>query len=170
MASNVGVVTKVDILNCIDKVVLERFGPNFILSDAQRDCLLTFLCGKDTLGVMPTGHGKTLVYQLMPLVVKELNNMCFEDYPSSPILLVVSPLTYLIKEQVERCSKFALSAKLVSDDEDELEKLIAGSYNIVFGSPEIYLSEKWRNVLLSEVYRKNVVGVVVDECHTVVKW
>ena len=82
---------------CLKQILLERFGENFELSVAQRKCILSFVNNmQDTLGVMPTGHGKTLVYQLSPLLICQLNSLGYKKYPENPIILVVSPLKYLI--------------------------------------------------------------------------
>ncbi|XP_015255333.1 PREDICTED: probable Werner syndrome ATP-dependent helicase homolog 1 [Cyprinodon variegatus] len=45
-----------------------------------------------------------------------------------------------------------------------------GRCQLVFGSPESWLNEKWRSMLASEVYQKNLVGIVVDEVHVTYKW
>ena len=57
--------------------------------------------GRDTLAVLPTGHGKTLNFQLAPLVIKELRMKSYL-FPVDPILVIISPLNYLMKEQVKR--------------------------------------------------------------------
>ena len=127
---------------CLDKVVQESLGVDFCLSGLQRESLVSFILGNDTIGVMPTGHCKTLIFQLAPLVCKELHLLGHTQYTAKPILLVVSPLNFLIEEQVERCSKFGKSAKLCAEEDTLYEELKSGDITYIFASPEIYLSDK----------------------------
>ena len=94
-----------------------------------------------------------------------------QDRDISPILIIISPITYLMNEQVERCSTFGSSSILLTDDAKQKDDIVSGKVVFVFGSPETFLlDERWRSLLLSKVYKENVIGVVVDECHTVIKW
>ena len=68
-----------------------------------------------------------------------------------------------MKEQVERCKAFNPAFSLNADITDtDFEKVKKGEFNFLFSSPEVLLEDK--------CIPKNVIGVVVDECHTVVKW
>ena len=55
---------------------------------------------------------------------------------------------------------------------DELvQAVLAGEYQIIFLSPEVLLTElRWREMLRTEVYQNNLVGVIVDEAHCVETW
>ena len=55
---------------------------------------------------------------------------------------------------------------------DELvQAVLAGEYQIIFLSPEVLLTElRWREMLRKEVYQNNLVGVIVDEAHCVETW
>ena len=49
--------------------------------------------------------------------------------------------------------------------------MLAGEYQIIFLSPEVLLTElRWREMLRTEVYQNNLVGVIVDEAHCVETW
>jgi len=70
------------------------------LTQHQSKALLNFLCGKETFVCLPTGHGKTLIYQLCPVVVKELSSLGLKQFPSDPVIVVISPLNSLIEDQI----------------------------------------------------------------------
>ena len=76
------------------------------LTPCQLDALKAFIMGTDTFVSLPTGHGKSLIYQIALPVVKELVKTYREElsqcFPSRPMLLVVSPLNALITDQMEQ--------------------------------------------------------------------
>ena len=81
-------------------------------------------------------------------------------------MIVISPLTALIKDQVSGLTKHGLSCGYI-DAESSADVKIAvnnGQYNIVFMSPELLVG-KWRNILGSEIYKKCLLGLIVDEAH-----
>ena len=69
------------------------FGVNF--KEEQRQAIKYFLSGKDTFVILPTGFGKSLCYQCLPIAIGS---------HESPIIIVVSPLIALIKDQVQKCT------------------------------------------------------------------
>lgn len=150
----------------IQEVVSRFFEKDFKVKESQVACLKSVLNGYDTLGVLPTGHGKTLIYQLLPHVMLELRKSSYV-YPAKPILIIVSPLISLISEQVERCEKFGKAAQLLEPFSDNIKN---GNVCYLFASPEMFLSQSCRNLFLTETYRNNVAAIVIDEAHTVVKW
>ncbi len=49
--------------------------------------------------------------------------------------------------------------------------IAAGRFSLVFGSPELLVGvKKWRDMLQTDVYRECLIGMAVDEVHTVVQW
>ena len=53
----------------------------------------------------------------------------------------------------------------------DMNKVYEGRYPILFISPEALLTDsKWRDVLLSQVYQRHLMAVVIDEAHCVKKW
>ena len=88
----------------------------------------------------------------------------------NPILIVVSPLVALIADQIKEATKLGLKALQLSDNAAH-EDIMHGRCQLVFGSPESWLlNDKWRKMLSSELYRENLLGVVVDEAHVTYKW
>ncbi|CAL8258034.1 unnamed protein product [Arctogadus glacialis] len=73
-----------------------------------------------------------------------------------PIVIVVSPLIALLEDQIREAGKIGCYRYAAGRKKQKRCQL-------VFGSPESWLNEKWRSMLASEVYLKNLVGFVVDE-------
>ncbi|XP_056110896.1 ATP-dependent DNA helicase RecQ-like [Rhinichthys klamathensis goyatoka] len=92
---------------------------------------------------------------MAPLVVKEMGLV------QHPIVIIVSPLIALIEDQIREAGKLGVTGmQLGGRNENDI---LDGRCQLVFGSPESWLNEKWRSMLASEVYLKNLVGIVVDE-------
>lgn len=137
------------------------------LKPEQEQALLSFVGGHDVVALLPTGFGKSLIFQLAPLVVKELAKANASD--AKPIVVVVSPLVALMEDQVKEAEKLGVRAVqlAVHDDRDILD----GRLSLVFGSPESWLlNNKWRGMLASTIYQDNLIGIVVDEVHVTYKW
>ncbi len=64
------------------------------LKKEQLDVVVAFMSGKDVFAVLPTGYGKSLCYACLPFAFKEF------DKESKPIVIVVTPLTAIMKDQV----------------------------------------------------------------------
>lgn len=148
----------------------ERFPEIESLTEHQRKALLAVINGKDVFAILPTGHGKLIIFQLLPDVCKYL---CLSgySYPHHAIILVVCPLKSLVDSHLrELRNRDISSASLRSEDVDE-NNLLKGTYSFVFGSPESFLqNEKWRNMLRSNVYQDRTFAIVADEVHVVPKW
>ena len=80
-----------------------------------------------------------------------------------------------MEDQVAKASGLGLKCVYLSQEDrcnDELvQAVLAGEYQIIFLSPEVLLTElRWREMLRTEVYQNNLVGVIVDEAHCVETW
>ena len=116
------------------------------------------------LCILPTSYGKSLIFQLLPAVCREL-----PGYPSKPTIIVVSPLVSLINDQVTAANNMSgLGLMATSLDIKKYDDIIAGKYNILFGTPESWIQNKrWRELLASKYFVKNVICLVIDEVHKV---
>ena len=130
----------------------------------------SLLRGRDVLACLPTGFGKSLIFQILPAVFSFLaNHGC--QFPKDPIVVVCSPLMALMKVQVDGLPNKGVSAVFLGDDNGFDEDIARGSFTFVYGSPETLVGKPmWRSVLSSDVYVSRVVAVVVNEAHTVVHW
>jgi ATP-dependent DNA helicase RecQ len=131
--------------------------PNF--RSGQREALEYVLAGKDTLVVMPTGHGKSLIYQLAALLL-----------PGTA--LVVSPLISLMKDQADSLARHNVAATFInsslttSQQNQRLGEMAAGRYKIVFVAPERLRSRNFSSALSCICLNL----LVVDEAHCLSHW
>ncbi|CAH3161221.1 unnamed protein product, partial [Porites lobata] len=92
---------------------------------------------------LPTGYGKSVVFQALPTVFASL------DKCEKNIVIVISPLINLMKDQVSRLSSLGVSAISLSDISSaaEIKKVESGEFSIVYGSPESWLGDiRWRRI------------------------
>jgi ATP-dependent DNA helicase RecQ len=116
------------------------------------------LSGRDCIGVMPTGAGKSLTFQIPARIL-------------SGTVLVVSPLISLMKDQVDALERSGFRAAVINSSLDwetrreRLRRLHAGEYELVYVAPE-GLEGSLRGFLAST----DVSLVVVDEAHCISEW
>ena len=82
--------------NAVHRALSSKFENVRQLKPVQEEALLQFIRRKDVFCVLPTGCGKSLIFQLIPLVCAYLHNEKF-NYPEKPILLVICPL--IVREE-----------------------------------------------------------------------
>ncbi|MCG8586328.1 MAG: ATP-dependent DNA helicase [Pirellulales bacterium] len=132
---------------------IDRFRP------AQRDIVESVMSGQDTLVVMPTGAGKSLCFQL-PAVARD------------GIVLVVSPLIALMKDQVDQLTALGLRATFINStlsvDEQHarLDAMRDGQYDLVYVVPERFRSRRF----VDAVGECHVQLLAIDEAHCVSQW
>lgn len=127
---------------------------------AQEMVIQNMLAGKDVMGVLPTGAGKSLTFQLTALV-------------RQGVTLVFSPLIALMKDQVASLNQRRIevvgaiySGQSASERDDVLERMRRGRARLVYISPERLRDP----VLLAALHNTRVIQVVVDEAHCVYMW
>ena len=143
----------------------------YTLKNEQKKVLHAFVSGRDVFVCLPTGYGKSLCYALLPSVF----DMQLGLVEKTSIVMVVSPLIALMKDQSMSFTRKGITTGYVSDrestDRETRRKVLRGEFQLVFISPEaLFLATEWRRMLAGDVYGKNLVGFVIDEAHCVKKW
>ena len=127
--------------------------------DGQAELIDAQLSGRDVFGIMPTGGGKSLCYQIPALMM-------------DGITLVVSPLISLMKDQVASLKRLGVSAAYVNSSlsveqvRTVLKNIQQQKYKIVYVAPERLLTESF----LSAISNVKIAMLTVDEAHCISQW
>ncbi|XP_078360026.1 putative ATP-dependent DNA helicase RecS [Oculina patagonica] len=148
---------------------LQKFGfDNF--KEKQILAMKELMLGRDVFVNLPTGSGKSLIFQAFPLVFDYMRGN--ED--AQVIVVVISPLLSLMKDQVNYLISKGVKAAFLGegqDDESVKNGIEKGLYQIVYGSPETFLAtNRWRKTLSNTVYRQRLCLIAVDEAHCISHW
>ena len=141
------------------KKILRRYFGYDDFREGQEVLIDSILSGRDTFGIMPTGAGKSLCFQIPALI--------FEG-----ITLVISPLISLMKDQVGALNQAGihaayLNSSLTSNQYFKALKLAGeGRYSIIYVAPERLLSDSF----LDFACHGEIAMVAVDEAHCVSQW
>ncbi|WP_314008522.1 ATP-dependent DNA helicase RecQ [Rubrivirga sp. S365] len=143
----------------VRRALREHFGFDD-LRPGQADALRPVLDGQDTLVVMPTGAGKSLVYQLGALLKPD------------GVTVVVSPLIALMKDQVDALTRRGVAAAYVNSSQtadeqrDVLARLRRGELAMIYAAPERLRVPSFQRSLREA----HVALLAVDEAHCVSQW
>ena len=131
------------------------------LKAEQKEAVVALLNGKDVMAILPTGFGKSVIFQLFTLV-----KLHEDDFAA---VLVVSPLTSIIEDQIKDFNDLGIAAVKLNCTENTLQDIDRGKFRVVFGSAEGVLDERFTKIL-GNSKEFHVKLIVVDECHTVETW
>ena len=125
----------------------------------QADLIDALLNGRDAVGIMPTGGGKSLCYQIPALILPG-------------VTLVISPLISLMKDQVEALNHAQIPAAFINSSLkaqeyfEILDKALEQKYKIIYAAPERILTQSFLNF----ASRLDIKLIAVDEAHCVSQW
>lgn len=125
----------------------------------QEEIVDSILAGRDVLGIMPTGAGKSICYQLPALML-------------SGITIVVSPLISLMIDQVKSLNEAGVHAAYINSALSEtqvvkaLHNAMCGRYKIVYVAPERLETDRF----LEFVMNAPIAMITVDEAHCISQW
>jgi len=134
------------------------------LNKHQKEAIISAgLKKKDVFVSLPTDFGKSVIFQAVPMV--------FDGFTgeSGHIVIVVSPLLSLIKDQTERLRQVGISCVSLSDVSTQGDiDLVEGFYSVVYATTESLLqNERWRRMLSSNLYQEKVCAIAVDDAHVI---
>lgn len=139
--------------------VLKKYFGYDSFRKGQAEIIDEILSGRDVVGIMPTGGGKSLCFQVPALMM-------------SGVTIVISPLISLMKDQVQALKECGIDAvffnSLLSDSQTRHEtlKVVRGKSKIIYVAPERLLIPEFAE-LCSKI---NISMVCVDEAHCVSQW
>jgi ATP-dependent DNA helicase RecQ len=142
----------------LENTLQQRFGIEEF-RPGQRELVDAIIAGRDALAIMPTGSGKSLVYQLPALVLDGLT-------------VVVSPLISLMKDQTDKLMSLGVDvvtihSSLTAREQRAAEEAIAaGTGSILYVTPERFRDRDFFESLAT----RKVALFVVDEAHCVSQW
>lgn len=139
--------------------LLKQYFGHSTFRPGQEELIDHILSGQDCLGVMPTGAGKSVCYQIPALAL-------------GGTTIVISPLISLMKDQVEGLQQAGVSAAYINSSLGQreyfqvLDGALAGMYKILYVAPERLTAEGFLNLCA----RIEIPLVAVDEAHCVSHW
>lgn len=145
-----------------EDILLEKLKKYFgydSFRQGQRELIENILEGRNVLGVLPTGGGKSICYQLPALM-------------ADGVSLVISPLISLMKDQVDSLRENGINAGFINSslDSEEYRKILSdvktGHIKILYISPERLENEFFRNFIRDI----DISFVAVDEAHCISQW
>lgn len=148
----------------LDQVLRSVFGHESF-RPLQREAVEAVCGGRDVLVVFPTGAGKSLVYQLAAVVLKQT-------------AVVVSPLIALMDDQVTRLRALGLSVFTINSSASMNTRVQAydrmrenpRSINFLYITPEALSSTEFRQLFRAMVENRFIGFIAVDECHVLSDW
>lgn len=139
--------------------ILQKYWKHDAFRTPQEEIIASVLAGKDTFGLMPTGGGKSITFQVPAMMMEG-------------ICLVISPLVALMKDQVKNLQDKGIKAIAltggISSDEiiDLLDNCQFGNYKFLYLSPE-RLQSDW---ILERIKNLPINLIAIDEAHCISQW
>lgn len=141
------------------EAALQKYFGYSTFRSGQKDIIHTILSGQDTLGILPTGGGKSVCYQLPALLLPGLT-------------IVVSPLISLMKDQVDTLIQQGIPAAYLNstikedDFKDIMRQLRRSEIKLLYVAPERLESPSF----VSFLSQLHISFIAVDEAHCVSQW
>lgn len=145
-------------MNTPEKILKHYWGyPTF--RESQAEIISDVLAGKDVVGLLPTGGGKSVCFQVPGLLL-------------SGVCLVITPLIGLMKDQVEELLKRNILAAAIysgmskTEIDHTLDNFVHDDYKFLYLSPERLLSR----LVIERIKLMKVALIAIDEAHCVSQW
>lgn len=139
--------------------ILKQYFGYETFRDGQETLIDNILAGNDVIGVMPTGAGKSMCFQIPALMMNGLT-------------LIISPLISLMKDQVNALTQSGVAAAFINSSLNEreiyytLENAEKGAYKLIYIAPERLLMPDF----ISFAQKADIAMLTVDEAHCISQW
>lgn len=139
-------------------ILKEYFGHDSF-RNGQADIIDNILSGRDVLGIMPTGAGKSVCYQVPALLM-------------NGITLVISPLISLMKDQVSALIQSGIKAAYINSSltfaqyREAMRRAYLGAYKIIYVAPERLEA----NEFIEFAEKMKISMITIDEAHCISQW
>lgn len=139
--------------------ILEKYWGFSTFKGSQKQIIECVLKGQDVLALLPTGGGKSVCYQIPPLM-------------TDGICVVVSPLIALIRDQVSQLRSRGIKAVALTggisfeETNNLLDNCLYGGYKFLYLSPERLQQE----IVQDRISQMNVTLIAIDEAHCISQW
>lgn len=141
------------------KIILKKYFGYEDFRPGQEKLIEHILNGEDVLGIMPTGSGKSICYQIPAMIL-------------NGVTIVISPLISLMKDQVDTLNEIGIPATYINSTlsynnyEQTIENILNNVYKIIYVAPERLNSDTFLNLLK----KINISMFTIDEAHCVSQW
>jgi|SaaInlV_150m_DNA_4_1039716.scaffolds.fasta_scaffold08964_1 ATP-dependent DNA helicase RecQ len=142
----------------MNKILKEHFGYDK-LKDKQEEIITSLLNGKDTVGILATGYGKSICYQLPFLITKKS-------------VIVISPLISLMEDQFNKLKSLDIRVYCLNSNNSnkgfDKNDILSGKPGIVYMSPEYFFTCE---DFIRDLSKKKLLSLIaVDESHCISTW
>lgn len=139
--------------------ILQRYYGYTSFREGQHAIVSSIVKGQDTVGIMPTGGGKSICYQVPALLM-----------PGTTI--VISPLISLMKDQVDALTQLGIPAAYINsslsaaETDQRIQAARAGKYKLLYIAPERLETDRFRSLIAAVT----IPLVAIDEAHCLSQW
>jgi ATP-dependent DNA helicase RecQ len=141
--------------------ILKKYWDYDSLKDKQIEVIENYMLGKDVVGLLPTGYGKSMCYLLPPLM-------------SGKVMFIISPLISLMEDQKEKLIERNIPVAALHGNNfnraKEVLEIIDGKILIVYMSPEFLVQGDGMELATSLYEMKRLGYLAIDESHCISQW
>lgn len=141
--------------------IVQKYWGYKSLKPKQMDIINNFIKGKDVIGLLPTGFGKSMCYLIPPLVTNK-------------VIFIISPLISLMEDQKEKLIEMKIPVAALHGNnfnkQKEIFQIIDGDIKIIYMSPEFLINGEGFE-LAETLIEDNMLGyLAIDESHCISVW
>lgn len=153
--------------NSPEKSILNLYNNSFnsnilCLKSKQKEAIKLLVKDQtDVVCMLPTGYGKSLIYELLPIAYRYETKL-------DAFVLVIEPLNIIIDQQLAKLGKNTSICLKNKMNDIDIDKIASGSFSYIFSHPENIIGNKAVYQALRSCNKKSF--IVVDEAHCILDW